>query len=150
MSVKDKNILADATGNKADPRTIGAVCQPQITYAYLAEHVLLMPVPLVQSGHAKEMSPGRSSQVQGNCIRVRWQVRGTAAVPPHGGGSWRGGLKIMGLLHTDFPPYVYSDCCSYFTLRAWNWICKGLEELCYHFRFKNGSSKPLLCCDLTL
>lgn len=49
----------------------------------MAEHVLLMPVASRQSGHAKETSPGRRGQVQGDCIRVRWQVHGTAAVPLH-------------------------------------------------------------------
>ena len=52
-------------------------------HAYLAEHVLLMPVPSEQSGHAKEASPGRKGQVQADC--ARWQVHGTAAMPLHGG-----------------------------------------------------------------
>lgn len=41
-----------------------------------------MPDPLGQSGHAKD---GRRGQVQGDCIRVRWQVRGTAPVHSHAG-----------------------------------------------------------------
>lgn len=44
-----------------------------------------MPIPLGQFGSAKETSHGRNGWVQGVCIRVRWQVYGTAAVPPHGG-----------------------------------------------------------------
>lgn len=82
----------------------------------MAEHVLLMPDPLGQSGHAKD---GRRGQVQGDCIRVRWQVRGTAPVPSHAG--W----KSMDLLYTEFPPHVFSDWPSYFTLRAPSWIHKG-------------------------
>lgn len=61
------------------------MCWLQIRFAYLAEHILLMPIPPGQAGHAKETSPGRRGQVEGDCIRIRWQIHGTAAVPPHGG-----------------------------------------------------------------
>lgn len=65
-----------------------------------------MPIPSGQSGHAKETSPGRRGQVQGYCIRVRWQVHGTAAVLPAEGRNE--GSRAMDLLYTDFPRCIYS------------------------------------------
>lgn len=43
-----------------------------------------MPDPSGQSRRAKDGSPGRRGQVQGDCIRMRWQIHGTAPVPSLG------------------------------------------------------------------
>lgn len=56
-----------------------------------------MPDPSGHSGCAKDTSPGRRGQVQGDCKRMRWQVHGTAPVPSHGGVEERIEVNVFAL-----------------------------------------------------